>query len=156
MAFSLNRAMIIGNITRDPESRTTPTGQTVANFGVATNRRWKDQATNEMKEAVEFHNVVAWGKLAETIVQYAKKGGKIYIAGRIQTRQWDDQTGAKKNRTEIVAEEMILLDRPGAAPAGAAPSAAPTAATTTPTATTPAAPTPPSGEEEINVEDIPF
>src|SRR3989338_4391539 len=103
MGLNLNKAMIVGNVTRDPESRTTPSGQHVANFGVATNRRWKDQQSGEMKEAVEFHNIVAWGRLAETCTQYLKKGSKVYIEGRLQTRQWEDQTGAKKNRTEIVA-----------------------------------------------------
>ncbi len=149
MAFSLNKAMIIGNVTRDPEVRTTPSGQTVANFGVATNRRWKDQTTGDFKEQAEFHNIVAWGRLAETIQQYVKKGGRIYIEGRMQTRSWDDQTGAKKSRTEVIAEQMILLDRAGAAQS--AGSARPPQA---PDAT--AQPEPPSGEEEINVEDIPF
>ncbi len=147
--MNLNKAMIIGNLTRDPEGRTTPSGQTVCTFGVATNRRWKDQQSGEMKEQVEFHNIVAWGRLAETCKQYLKKGGKVYIEGRLQTRNWEDQAGQKRNRTEIVAETMIMLDRVGAAPsAGAAPAA-------------PAQPSegtqpPPAGEEEINVEDIPF
>lgn len=143
MGLNLNKAMIIGNVTRDPESRATPSGQTVANFGVATNRRWKDQQSGELKEQVEFHNIVAWGRLAETCNQYLKKGSKVYIEGRLQTRQWEDQTGAKKNRTEIVAETMIMLDRPSGQ--ASAPSAAPA----------PQAPAQPA-EEEINVEDIPF
>ncbi len=146
MAMNLNKAMVIGNVTRDPESRTTPTGQTVANFGVATNRAWKDQKTGERKEQVEFHNIVAWGKLAETCAQYLKKGAKVYVEGRLQTRTWNDQSGAKRNRTEIVADTMIMLDRAGAG-AGSAPKAA---------APTESADATPAAEEEINVEDIPF
>lgn len=144
--MNLNKAMIIGNLTRDPESRTTSGGQNVCSFGVATNRTWKDQKTNEKKTTVEFHNIVAWGKLAQICTQYLKKGGKVYIEGRLQTRTWDDPTGAKKNRTEIIAENMIMLDKPGSpgsadAGTGAPPAAAPEAS---------------APEGEINVEDIPF
>lgn len=142
MAMNLNKAMIIGNVTRDPEGRTTPSGQTVCSFGVATNRRWKDQQSGELKEQVEFHNIVAWSRLAETCKQYLKKGSKVYIEGRLQTRTWEDQAGQKRNRTEIVAETMIMLDR-----AGTAQAASPQEASQ---------PEPPTKEEEINVEDIPF
>ncbi len=76
MAFSLNKVLIIGNVTRDPESRATPSGQTVANFGIATNRRWKDATSGDWKDQPEFHNIVAWGKLAETCAQYLRKGSK--------------------------------------------------------------------------------
>lgn len=145
MGLSLNKALIIGNVTRDPEARTTPNGQTVASFGVATNRRWKDATSGDWKDQAEFHNIVAWGRLAETCKQYLKKGSKVYIEGRMQTRTWDDQTGAKKNRTEIVADQMIMLDRAG----GGAPSAGQEAASDQ-------TPPPAPAEEEINVEDIPF
>lgn len=143
MAMNLNKALIIGNLTRDPELRTTPSGQSVCTFGVATTRRWKDQASGGLKEATEFHNVVTWARLAETCHQYLKKGAKVYIEGRIQTRTWEDQAGQKRNRTEIVADTMIMLDRkptgPAAAPAGnAAPAAADTPA------------------DDVSVEDIPF
>lgn len=148
MSFSLNRATILGNITRDPESRTTTSGQSVVSFSVATSRRWKDQQSGELKEATEFHNCVAWGKLAQTIGTYVRKGSKVYLEGRLQTRSWDDPTGTKKYRTEIVADNLILLDKKGDAPAAGAPSAAPAADA----AAQPAAPT----EEEINIEDIPF
>src|SRR5690348_12098560 len=127
MGFSLNRATIIGNITRDPESRTTTSGQNVVSFSVATSRRWKDQASGEMKEATEFHNCVAWARLAQTVTSYCRKGSKVYVEGRLQTRSWDDPTGVKKYRTEIVADNLILLDRksdgPAAAPAADAPEA---------------------------------
>ena len=87
--MNLNKVMIIGNVTRDPEVRATPSGQNVASFSVATNRRWTDQS-GEKKEQVEYHNVVAWRKLADIIGQYVKKGSKIYIEGLLQTRSWDD------------------------------------------------------------------
>lgn len=145
MSFSLNRSTILGNVTRDPESRTTGSGQGVVSFSVATSRRWKDQTSGELKEATEFHNVVAWGRLAQTVGSYCHKGSKVYVEGRLQTRSWDNPEGKKQYRTEIVADNVILLDSKsgGAAPAGAsAPMDAPA----------PAAPT----EEEINIEDIPF
>ncbi|MFA5872269.1 MAG: single-stranded DNA-binding protein [Parcubacteria group bacterium] len=109
--MDLNKVMLIGNITRDPELRTTPTGQSVASFSIATNRVWKDNNTGERKEAADFHNIVAWGKLAEICGQYLRKGSKIYLEGRLQTRSWQDQSGNKKYITEIVAENMIMLDR---------------------------------------------
>ncbi len=150
MGFSLNRATILGNVTRDPETRTTTTGQTVVSFSIATSRRWKDQASGELKEATEFHNCVAWAKLAQTIGSYVHKGSKVYLEGRIQTRSWDDPTGVKKYRTEIVADSIILLDKKGVVPAGTPSVSAPTA----PADTTAQPPTP--TEEEINIEDIPF
>jgi len=118
MAFSLNRAQIVGNLTRDPEMRVTPNGQSVCNFGVATNRRWRDKDGNQ-QEATEFHNIVAWGKLAEFSSQFLHKGNKVYVEGRLQTRSWEGQDGAKRNRTEIVMENFITLT-PKGAPATAA------------------------------------
>lgn len=111
--FSLNRATIIGNATRDPEMRYTPNGQAVCSFGVATNRRWTNRDTGELQEQVEFHDVVAWGKLAENISQMVKKGGPVYVEGRLQTRQWEGQDGAKRQRTEIIASNIIVLGRRG-------------------------------------------
>jgi len=112
MAFSLNRAQLIGNVTRDPEVRQTPNGQSVASFSVATNSSWTDKM-GQKQEKAEFHNVVAWGKLAEICQQYVKKGRKIYIEGRMQTRDWTGEDGQKRSRMEIVAENVILLDRAG-------------------------------------------
>ena len=149
--MDLNKAMIIGNITRDPEVRTTPAGQTVANFSVATNLVWTDQS-GQKQEKVEFHNVVAWRKLAEIIGQYLKKGGKVYIEGRLQTRNWDDkETGKKMYRTEIVADNLIMLDRAGSRTAANAPSEQPTPKDDFAQPSSPA-----NNESEINVEDIPF
>ena len=107
--MNLNKAMIIGNVVRDPEMRTTPGGQNVTSFSVATNMVWKD-AQGEKQEKVEFHNVVAWRRLAEITGEYLKKGSKVYIEGRLQTRNWDDPSGIKKYRTEIIADNMIMLD----------------------------------------------
>lgn len=111
MARSINKAIIVGNLTRDPEMRYTPNGQAVATFGVATNRRWT--TNGEQKEETEFHNVVAWGKLAEICSQLLKKGRKVYIEGRLRTRQWEGKDGVMRRRTEIVALDMVVLDRPG-------------------------------------------
>lgn len=110
MAGSLNKAMIIGNLTRDPEVKQTPKGQQVCSFGIATNRTWKDQS-GEKQEQVEYHNVVAWGKLADICGKYLTKGKKVYIDGRLQTRDWEGKDGVKRYRTEIVAENMIMLSR---------------------------------------------
>jgi len=105
---SLNRAQIIGNLTRDPEVRSTPSGQQVANFGVATSRQWTD-AQGTKQEKTEFHNVVAWGKLGEICGQYLAKGKKVFIEGRLETREWETPEGQKRQRTEIIADEMIML-----------------------------------------------
>jgi single-strand DNA-binding protein len=113
MAYSLNRAQIIGNVTRDPEVRQTPGGQSVASFSVATNSVWIDKA-GQKQEKAEFHNIVAWGKLAEICGQYMQKGRKVYCEGRLQTRDWDGDDGVKRYKTEIIADNIILLDRAGA------------------------------------------
>ncbi len=139
--MNLNKAMIIGNVTRDPDVRTTGGGQQVALFSVATNRTWTDPS-GQKKEQVEFHSIVAWRKLAEIIGQYVKKGAKIFVEGRLQTRSWDDPSGQKKYRTEIVAENVIMLDRKQ----GTGPSAA----------TEAPVPEAPAAEPEVNVDDIPF
>lgn len=112
MAKDLNKVMIIGNLTRDPELRTTQSGQNVASFGVATNRTWKN-ANGEQQEQVEFHNIVVWGRLAEICQQYLGKGRRAYFEGRLQTRDWEAQDGTKRQRTEIVVDDMILLDNRG-------------------------------------------
>lgn len=115
--MNLNKAMVIGNLTRDPEIRTTPNGQTVASFSVATNYVWTDQS-GQKRDKAEFHNVVAWRRLAEIVGQYLKKGSKVYIEGRMQTRDWVGQDGVKRYRMEIIAENMIMLDRAGAGNSG--------------------------------------
>ena len=109
MARSLNKAELIGNLTRDPELRYTPQGTAVCTFGLATNRQWKTD-TGEKKEDVEFHRIVAWNKLAELCAQLLAKGRKVYVEGRLQTRRWTAQDGADRTTTEIVINDMIILD----------------------------------------------
>jgi len=111
--MNLNKAMIIGNLTRDPEMRNTPSGAQVASFSVATSLVWTDQSGQKQQKS-EFHNIVAWRKLAEICGQYLRKGAKVYVEGRLQTTEWSGQDGIKRYRTEIVLENMIMLDRQGA------------------------------------------
>lgn len=108
MAKDFNQAIVMGNLTRDPEMRTTPSGQNVTSFSVATNRSWQDQS-GERKDAVEYHNIVAWGKLGELVNNYLKKGRKVLVVGRLQTRNWDAEDGSKRNRTEIVATDINFV-----------------------------------------------
>ena len=115
MAKSLNRVMLIGNLGKDPELRYTTSGVAVATFSLATNESWKDSDGN-VQERTEWHNIVVWKKLAEICAEWLKKGKKVYIEGRIQTRNYDDKnTGTKKYITEIVGDNMIMLDSKGAA-----------------------------------------
>lgn len=109
MARSLNKVQLIGNLTRDPELRYTPAGTAVCTIGLATNRQWVTES-GEKKDEAEFHRLVAWNKLAEICSQLLKKGRKIYIEGRLQTRSWTGQDGAQRTTTEIVISDMIILD----------------------------------------------
>jgi len=150
----LNKVMLIGNLTRDPELKAIPSGAKVASFGLATSRTWKG-ADGSKQEATEFHNVVAWAKAAELIAQYCKKGSSLYIDGRLQTRTWE-QDGQKKYRTEIVVENFQFGPRPagaGGSPMGGAPAQkaqAPSGASSGEVDTIE------YPEEESNPEDIPF
>lgn len=110
--LGVNRAIIIGNLGRDPELRFTPAGQPVASFSVATSEQWKD-GNGEKQERTEWHNIVAWGKLAELCNQYLKKGRSAYIEGKITNRSWDDKDGNKRNKTEIVANQVQFLGSAG-------------------------------------------
>jgi single-strand DNA-binding protein len=109
MARSLNKVMLIGNLTRDPELRYTPQGTAVATFSIATNRQWKTES-GEVKDNAEFHRIVAWDKLAEICGKMLKKGTRAYVEGRLQTRSWQAQDGAQKQTTEIVITDMLVLD----------------------------------------------
>lgn len=155
--MDLNKVMLIGRVTQDPDMRTTPTGKTVANFTLVTNRGWKN-ANGETQEQAEFHNMVAWGKLAEIIGQYAPKGKQLYVEGRLQTRNWEGKDGVKRYTTEIVVSSMILLGG-GKSNGG---SKAPATAKSAPKKEKEPSPSPSNqnsgqeGEEEINIEDIPF
>lgn len=110
MARSLNKVLLIGNLTRDPELRYTPQGTAVCSFGLATNRQWVTDS-GEKKEDVEFHRLVAWNKLAEICAQLLKKGRKVFVEGRLQTRNWTGQDGSQRSTTEIVVSDMVILDQ---------------------------------------------
>lgn len=146
--MNLNKAMLIGNLTRDPESKTTPSGQNVTTFGVATNLVWTDPSGEKQKK-VEYHNIVAWRKLGDICAQYLHKGSKIYLEGRLQTREWEGQDGVKRHRTEIVAENMIMLDSKGSGNSSQH-SGAPASGGDF------SQPEPASHEAEIQVDNIPF
>src|SRR3990167_4780037 len=109
MPRSLNRVQLIGNLTRDPELRYTPQGTAVCSFGIATNRSWTTDS-GEKKEDAEFHKIVAWNKLAELCSQFLVKGRKVFVEGRLTTRSWNAQDGTQKTTTEIIINDMILLD----------------------------------------------
>ncbi len=160
--MDLNKVMIIGRLTRDPELRTTPAGASVCQLGLATNFVYTNQQSGQKVENVEYHNVVLWRKLGEIAAQYLKKGQRVYIEGRLQTRSWDDQQTGKKNyKTEIIADNMIMLD--GGSGAGSN-----NGGTVSSGYNRPATPTAPSQDfpteelptiqqgEDINVDDIPF
>lgn len=141
--------MIIGNLTRDPELRNTPSGQNVAAFSVATNLVWTDQSGQQQKKT-EFHNIIAWRKLAEICSKYLHKGSKVFIEGRLQTTDWTGQDGIKRYRTEIVAENMIMLDSKGGS---SFPGNSNSANSNEPVIEIPEEPL---EDEEIRVENIPF
>jgi single-strand DNA-binding protein len=110
--MNLNKVFLLGNLTFDPEIRTTPNGKTVCSFRVATNRIWVDRQTGQKKQTTEYHRVVAWGKLADIASQYLKKGRLVFVEGRLATRSWEDSSGTKKSRTEIIAERLQLGPKP--------------------------------------------
>ena len=168
---SVNKIILVGNLGRDPEMRSFPNGDQVANIAIATTDKWKDKATGEMKEATEWHRVVFNGRLAEIAGQYLRKGSQVYVEGSLRTRKWTDKDGAEKSTTEIRADQMQMLgsrqgmggsggDEGGGggyeqrrAPAAAAPRAP------APIAARPAAPAAaaraPSGFDDMD-DDIPF
>lgn len=120
MARSVNKVILIGNLTRDPELKYTPQGHAVCTFGIATNREWV--SNGEKQESADFHNIVAWNKLGELCSQLLTKGTKTYVEGRLQTRSWDGEDGVKRYRTEIVIDEMVILSSKNTGDAEGAPS----------------------------------
>lgn len=161
---SLNKVMLIGNLTRDPELRYTPSGAAVCTIGLATNRSWTTDA-GERREETEFHRLIAWTKLAEICAQYLVKGKKIYVEGRLHTNTWQAADGSQKSSTEIIIEDMMMLDSRSvaAAPAGEKPlPAAPSdsqravAQPVVKQAADDQAAKPPEGKEDVNPDDIPF
>lgn len=169
---SLNKVTLIGNVTRDPELRYTPQGNAVVTFGLATNRQWKTE-NGEVREDAEFHRLVAWNKLAELCSQLITKGRKIYVEGRLQTRSFTGSDNAQHTITEIVIDDMILLDskfggaqggqgqsRPAAEVAPEEIQAAPAPVSDDSGAKKPKAAKkteePKTNDEDVNIEDIPF
>ena len=127
MARGVNKVILIGNLGGDPEVRYTPNGAAVVNVNLATNESWTDRNTNERQERTEWHRLVLWSKLAEIAGQYLRKGSKVYVEGRLQTRSWDDQSGQKRYTTEVVVNDMQMLDGRGEAggPGGPPPGGPP-------------------------------
>jgi single-strand DNA-binding protein len=142
MARSLNKVLLIGNLGRDPELKSLPSGSHVATFTLATNRKWKDK-NGEFQEETQWHNIVSWGPQAETIATYLKKGSKVFIEGRLTHRSWDDPQGQKRYITEVVAENFVFLDAPPEGSRGGRPPVPP----------------PPESPEDVpggEEEDVPF
>lgn len=168
MARSLNRVQLIGNLTRDPELRYTPNGNGVCTFSVATNRSWTTDS-GEKREEVDFHRIVAWNKLAELCSQFLTKGRKVYVEGRLATRNWTGQDGSQKSTTEVVIDDMILLDNRGGASQQAGQSEEPDSGeeqgepeeakkpkATRATKKEEVVDSAPVGDEEVAPDDIPF
>lgn len=146
--MDLNKAQVIWRVTSDVELKTTPNGQNVTSFSVATNRSWVDGSWMKQEQA-EFHNVVIWGKLAEIASQYLQKWKRVFIEWRLQTRTWEAQDWSKRYKTEIIGDNMIMLDSAWSAPVSSE-------ATNSENQTPAIKRTEPKKEEEINIEDIPF
>lgn len=153
----LNKVFIIGNLTRDPELKALPSGAKVCTIGVATNRVWSDKE-GKKQEAVEFHNVVVFGRQAETSAQYLKKGQQVMVEGRLQTRSWDGQDGKKNYKTEIVADRVQFGQKMGGGPSGSSQSSASVQKEVAGAQSAHEQPMPSIQypEEDINPEDIPF
>lgn len=145
--MDLNRVQIIGRLTQDPELRQTPSGQSVVSFSIATNYTYKDKGGQEQK-MVEYHNIVAWRGLAETISKYLRKGSRVFLEGRLQTRSWDDPSGTKKYKTEIIADNMIMLDSKGGSQGEFMNDA--------PASNNAPAPFSMNDDDEISIEEVPF
>lgn len=147
MARGVNKVILIGNLGQDPEVRFLPSGDPVANFSMATSESWTDKQSGQKQEKTEWHRCAAFGKLAEVIQQYVKKGSRIYVEGQLQTRKWQAQDGTDRYSTDIKVREMQMLDGKSAAPQSPSPSQPSQQPQ-------PAAPNPPSGDD-FN-DDIPF
>jgi single-strand DNA-binding protein len=163
---SINKAIIIGRLGKDPEVRYMPSGKAVANVTIATSEVWKDRNTGEKQERTEWHNVAFYSPLAEIVGQYLRKGSLVYVEGRLQTRKWQDKNGQDRYTTEIIANEMKMLGAKGDQSGGSAPfapeggetEAAPAPRSPTqgaPASRAPAPPTPPAGDNGFD-DDIPF
>jgi len=154
---SINKVIIVGNLGKDPESRTFPSGDMVCNVTIATTDKWKDKQTGEAKEHTEWHRVVFNGRLAEIVGQYLRKGSQVYVEGSLRTRKWTDQSGTEKYSTEIRADQMQMLGGKGKGDGGSQPARAPAAPPATrghaPAQNRPAAP---PNYNDFDSNDIPF
>ena len=151
--MDLNKVQLIGRLTQDPEVKQLPSGQAVCSVSVATGRRWKNPA-GELQERTEFNNVVLWRRLAEIAGQYLKKGSKVYVEGHLETRSWEAKDGTKRYRTEVIAENMIMLDSRGE---NAGREANVRTATFNTPAPAPAADAAPAfSEDDLKIDEIPF
>jgi single-strand DNA-binding protein len=148
----LNMVFLMGNLTRDPELRYTPNGQAVTSITIATNRQWTDKDSGDKKDQAEFTDVVIWGKMAENVANYLKKGRRAHIIGRLQTRSWEAQDGSKRNKTEVVATDVTFLDRANSGSGDSFPSED----FNQEPAEEKKSKTNKKVEEEVNIEDIPF
>ena len=151
MARSVNKAILVGRLGKDPELNYIPSGQSVAKFTLATNRSYKDKS-GEWKEETDWHNIVAWGKLGEICAQYLAKGRQAYVEGQIRTRSWEDREGKKRTTTEIIANEVVLLGARGEGAPEAASRAAGASSSSAPLEDSSGG----SGSSEITDDDIPF
>ena len=149
--YSLNKVQLIGNLTQDPDVRETPNGRRVANFSLATNRRFTD-SSGVQQDIPEYHNIVIWAKLAEIAETYLRKWNKLYIEGRLETRSWEDQSGQKRYKTEIIASEMIMLTPKGDGSIPPIETKGSMSQDSAPAVKT----TVPPEEEKITIEDVPF
>jgi single-strand DNA-binding protein len=156
MARGINKVILVGNLGRDPEVRYTPSGAAVANLAVATSESWKDKQTGEQQERTEWHRVVMFNRLGEIAGEYLKKGSKVYIEGKLQTRKWQDNSGQDRYTTEIVANEMQMLDSKGGGGMGGANEFDQTAAASRPAASKSEAPAAQKGAFDDFDDDIPF
>lgn len=153
--LSLNRAQILGNLTKDPEMRFTPNGQAVSSFSVATNRKWKGRDGAADGEDTQYHDIVVWGKQAEAVTPMLKKGGPVFIEGRLQTRNWEGQDGVKRYKTEIVADNVIVLGSRGGG-GSFEPKAGNDPIEEIASGNAPAKESPKPASDEIDIEEIPF
>lgn len=153
---SLNKVMLIGNAGKDTEIRYTGSGRSVGNFTVATNESWKDKNSGQLQERTEWHNIVVWDRLAEICRDYVKKGKRVYVEGRIQTRSWDDKDGNKRYTTEIVASDLILLDGGGAGGGSNAPGGSSQSNYRSNAPAVGSSPVPEYEPEPAPVDDLPF
>ena len=156
MARGINKVILVGNLGNDPDVRYTAGGAAISNISIATSASWKDKESGEMQEKTEWHKVVFFGRLAETVSEFLKKGSQVYVEGRLQTRKWQDKEGNDKYTTEIVANEMQML---GGKPSGGnydKSSAPPSESSSGSSRPSKAAPSRPAADENFVDDDIPF